>query len=248
MSLPPLPPPPVEPPLPAPPPAEPGFPAPPPGEPGPPPAGPPGRSRRPWYRRVLRAVLLGLLTGLGAATAVVFWVSGSVGPAPSRAEVCREVPPPALATTRLGVALAVVCENIDGYLGLPLGGTDGFEGAFVAPLPPSDPSHPRPQYLVWDSDGCSAPVLGSGPFDFSLACNRHDFGWRNLKNAHDADAPVWHVGNKDRVDAGFLYDMRVRCAAVPVFWRIGCDTTARVYYTAVRLNPSGVEALPGSRG
>jgi hypothetical protein len=53
------------------------------------------------------------------------------------------------------------------------------------------------------------------------------------------------VDNKDRVDAGFLYDMRTRCAAVPVIFRIGCDTTARIYYTAVRLNPSGVQGLPG---
>jgi hypothetical protein len=197
---------------------------------------------------VVTAVLAGLATGLAAAFAVVFWVSSNVGPAPTRADVCREVQPPALADTRLGVALEVVCTGIDTHLDLPLGGTDGFEGVFVKPLPPSDPATPRPDYLLWDSDGCSAPVLGSGPFDFSLACNRHDFGWRNLKNAHDTDSPTWHVDNKDRVDAGFLYDMRVRCAAVATFWRIGCDPTARVYYTAVRLNPSGVEGLPGRSG
>jgi len=206
--------------------------------------------RRPWYRRVLRAVGLGLLTGLAVAFAVVFWVSSNVGPAPEHANVCREVPIPVLAQERadLGVELQTVCGDIDLHLELPLGGTNGFEGAFVKPLPPSNPSEPRPAYLVWDSDGCSAPVLGSGPFDFTLACSRHDFGWRNLKNVHEPDSPVWHVTNKDRVDAGFLYDMRVRCAAMPAFWRIGCDTTARVYYTAVRLNPSGVEGLPGRQG
>ncbi|MCB2224947.1 MAG: phospholipase [Actinobacteria bacterium] len=208
----------------------------------------PADAARPWYRRVLRAVGLGLLSGLALAFGVVFWVSSNVGPAPERAEVCREVPIPVLGSDRGGVELQTVCVGIDTHLELPLGGTDGFEGAFVAPLPPSDPLEPRPPYLVWDSDGCSAPVLGAGPFDFTLACSRHDFGWRNLKNIHDADSPVWHVGNKDRVDAGFLYDMRVRCAAMPVFWRIGCDTTARVYYTAVRLNPSGVQGLPGRQG
>jgi hypothetical protein len=196
---------------------------------------------------VLRAVGLGLLSGLTIAFAVVFWVSSHVGPAPERAEVCREVPIPVLGEERadLGVALRTVCHGIDVHLDLPLGGLAGFEGAFVKPLPPSDPSEPRPPYLVWESDGCSAPVLGSGPFDFTLACERHDFGWRNLKHVHNGDSPVWHVGNKDRVDAGFLYDMRVRCAAVSAVWRIGCDTTARVYYTAVRLNPSGVAGLPG---
>lgn len=206
------------------------------------------KKKRPWYRRVLRAVGLGLLSGLTIAFAVVFWVSSNVGPAPESANVCREVPIPVLTEERLGVELRTVCGDIDLHLNLPLGGTNGFEGVFSKPLPPSDPSEPRPPYLVWESDGCSAPVLGSGPFDFSLACSRHDFGWRNLKNVHESDSPVWHISNKDRVDAGFLYDMRMRCAAMPAFWRIGCDTTARVYYTAVRLNPSGVVGLPGRNG
>jgi len=214
--------------------------------PAPPPVHP--EETRPWYRRVLRAVGLGFGTGLTVASVVVFWVSSNVGPAPDRADVCREVPIPVLGEDRMGVELRTVCGDIDLHLNLPLGGTAGFEGAFSKPLPPSDPTEPRPAYLVWDSDGCSAPVLGSGPFDFSLACSRHDFGWRNLKNVHDFESPVWHISNKDRVDAGFLYDMRVRCAAMPAFWRIGCDTTARVYYTAVRLNPSGVEGLPGRSG
>jgi hypothetical protein len=221
------------------------------GAPAPPPVQPPAAAapaRRPWYRKVIRAVGLGTLSGLAVAFSVVFWVSSNVGPAPARANVCREVPVPVLGEQRLGVELRTVCTDIDVHLSLPLGGTDGFEGAFQKPMPPSDPAEPRPEYLVWDSDGCSAPVLGAGPFDFTLACSRHDFGWRNLKAVHDPASPVWHVGNKDRVDAGFLYDMRVRCSAVSAVWRIGCDTTARVYYTAVRLNPSGVEGLPGRGG
>ena len=91
-------------------------------------------------------------------------------------------------------------------------------------------------------------MLGRGPFDFSIACGRHDFGWRNLKEYHDDQAPMWHVANKDRVDAGFLYDMRSRCSAMSALNRIACDTTARIYYTAVRLNPSGVSGLPGRGG
>jgi hypothetical protein len=160
--------------------------------------------------------------------------------------VCRDVPSPELDTPVAGtVRLEVVCEDIDSTLELPLNGADGFEAVFKKPEPPSDPSVVKPEYLVWESDGCSAPVLGSGPFDFSIACGRHDFGWRNLKAIDSDDVPVWHVENKDRVDAGFLYDMRGRCASVPTVLRIGCDTTARVYYTAVRLNPSGVSGLPG---
>ena len=52
-------------------------------------------------------------------------------------------------------------------------------------------------------------------------------------------------GQQGPGDAGFLWDMRTRCAAFDGITRLGCDTTARVYYTAVRLNPSGVSGLPG---
>ena len=193
----------------------------------------------------MRAIGLGTLTGIAAVIVLAYWVSGSVGPAPAAADVCKEVPGPVLEEPIGLVKLREVCTGIDFRLDIALGGVDGFEGEFRKPEPPSDPATPRPDYLVWESDGCSAPVLGRGPFDFALACNRHDFGWRNLKEYDDDDAPVWQVDNKDRVDAGFLHDMRTRCAAVPVIFRIGCDTTARIYYTAVRLNPSGVQGLPG---
>lgn len=230
-------------------------PAPPPPPPPPPPSGPGDaastdpsaeRQRRSWPRRVLRAVLLGLGSGLVAAIAFVFWVSGSVGPAPESAEVCREVPSDALDDpTPPGVEVAIVCGDIDTNLNRALGGIDGFEGVFRAPDPPSAPQTVRPDYLVWETDGCSAPVIGAGPFDFTLACTRHDFGWRNLKEFDSESAPIWQVDNKDRVDAGFLYDMRAQCSSIPALIRFGCDTTARIYYTAVRLNPAGVEALPG---
>jgi len=216
--------------------------------PPPPPPPPPeeAKAARPGWRRVLRAVLGGLLTGLLASVVMlVVLVSGPVGPAPERAEVCRQVADDALDDPVAGVELSVVCDDIDGNLNLALGGVDGFEGVFKAPDPPSGPGTRRPDYLVWESDGCSAPVLGSGPFDFTLACTRHDFGWRNLKEFHRDSAPMWQIDNKDRVDAGFLYDMRVRCSSLPSLVRVGCDTTARVYYTAVRLNPSGVAGLPG---
>lgn len=195
-----------------------------------------------------RAILLGLLTGTITVIGLAYLVSGSVGPNPPAADVCAEVADPVLDEPIGGVTLNTVCQAIDIRLDEPISGTDGFEGDFRYDGPPSDPAKPRPAYLVWESDGCSAPVLGRGPFDFTLACNRHDFGWRNLKNIDDDQVPTWQVENKDRVDAGFLHDMRIRCAAVPVVVRIGCDTTARVYYTAVRLNPSGVSGIPGGDG
>ena len=196
---------------------------------------------------MLGAAVTGLLTGFVALAVVVLLLTAGLGPRPEAADVCAEVAPPELEDPAApGVALSTVCGDIDTNLDLPLGGGTGFEAVVMAPRPPGDPATTRPAYLVWDTDGCSAPVLGAGPFDFTLACTRHDFGWRNLKAYDEPEAvPIWHVGNKDRVDAGFLYDMRGRCTSVPTVLRIGCYTTARVYYTAVRLNPSGVSGLPG---
>lgn len=212
---------------------------------------PPGRHRFPEeprrprrLRRFLQAAGLGVMCGLAAAVALAYLVTGSIGPPPAAADVCDRVGSEGLTLPYAGVNVGVVCTDIDTDLSLPLGGAGGFEAVLKAPSPPAGPDTFHPAYLVWESDGCSAPVIGSGPFDFSLACRRHDFGWRNLKAIHSGEVPVWVVDNKDRVDAGFLWDMRTRCAGLSPILRIGCDTTARIYYSAVRLNPSGVQGLP----
>jgi len=213
--------------------------------PPPPPPPPQERPRRRW-RRVLRAVAMGIVTGLAAALALSFAMTASIGPPPASADVCHQLDTAILGRAyRGGATIELACHDVDIDLTLPLGGPDGFEAIWKAPQPPADAATPHPGYLVWETDGCSAPVLGSGPFDFTLACTRHDFGWRNLKALDGSGAPVWHIDNKDRVDAGFLWDMRTRCAAFDGITRLACDTTARVYYTAVRLNPSGVSGLPG---
>jgi hypothetical protein len=193
----------------------------------------------------VRTLLLGLVTGMGGGLSLVYAYTGSISTdPPPPADVCADLDAADLdALGPRGVKMADYCDGIDVHLNLQLRGTDGFEGAFVQPEPPSDPAEPRPDFLVWESDGCSAPVVGSGPFDFTLACNRHDFGWRNLRGLDRGDTPLWHIGNKDRVDAGFLVDMRTRCASLSGLSRMGCDTTARVYYTAVRLNSAGVRDL-----
>ena len=43
-----------------------------------------------------------------------------------------------------GVPVDMYCVDVDDHLNLPLGGSFGFEAAFVQPRPPSDPVQPRP--------------------------------------------------------------------------------------------------------
>lgn len=95
-----------------------------------------------------------------------------------------------------------------------------------------DPRHDA--RLVWDSDGCSAPVFGNAgkTYDFTSACRRHDFGYRNLKRIDGGKH--WDETVRERVDRVFLADMRRDCAARPTAQRTACGRWANLYFAAVR--------------
>ncbi len=88
-------------------------------------------------------------------------------------------------------------------------------------------SDPR---LDFSTDLCTAPVLGSsGPtYDFTEACLRHDFGYRNYGPLGTLD------GLRRSVDERFLADMRESCLARPGEQVIRCLGWARAYYRGVR--------------
>lgn len=92
----------------------------------------------------------------------------------------------------------------------------------------------RDSRLDWDSDGCSAPLTGSTgrSFDFTSACRRHDFGYRNLKRLDNGRH--WGSRLRARIDRVFLADMRAGCASRPRGQRTSCRSWARIYYAAVR--------------
>lgn len=88
-------------------------------------------------------------------------------------------------------------------------------------------------WLDWSTDGCSAPLVGDRgrTFDFTWACRRHDFAYRNLRRI---GPPHWSATARDRADARFLEDMRDSCAARRASQRAGCERWAAVYHGAVR--------------
>ena len=115
---------------------------------------------------------------------------------------------------------------------------------------------PRPidRPLDWSTDQCSAPLIGSTgrSFDFTAACLRHDFGYRNYKmldrtyncpQRPDGEACAegtwtygrwWNASNRARLDAQFKKDLFGHCASRPVWDRPTCRAWATTFYSAVR--------------
>jgi hypothetical protein len=90
----------------------------------------------------------------------------------------------------------------------------------------------------WSSDQCSAPFpirkYSQNPFNwqFHLACDRHDFGYRNyIGQGRCTNKP--NGGTRKKIDNQFLSDLHLYiCAKVKN--KKGCNVLAQVYYRAVR--------------
>jgi hypothetical protein len=112
--------------------------------------------------------------------------------------------------------------------------------AFQAIKGSEEAQDPRMDY---SDDGCSAPVTGSrgASYDFTEACERHDFGYRNAKRLGLFD------GYKRRIDAVFARDMYSSCEDRFVLYRKHCRFMAAIYYAGVR-GAGGHCDLPGPVG
>jgi len=88
----------------------------------------------------------------------------------------------------------------------------------------------RDPRLDWSTDRCSAPLVGSRgqSFDFTDACRRHDFGYRNYGRLGLFEA------RRRAVDERFLADMRDHCATRPRWEMVRCLAWARTFYLGVR--------------
>ncbi|MEH1124515.1 phospholipase [Micromonospora sp. CPCC 206061] len=80
----------------------------------------------------------------------------------------------------------------------------------------------------WSTDYCSSSPDNPLGFDFRLSCHRHDFGYRNYKDAGQFDA------NKARVDSAFYSDLKRKCGTYNVAVRPACLSLAWTYYQAVK--------------
>ncbi|HEY7628579.1 MAG TPA: phospholipase A2 [Ilumatobacteraceae bacterium] len=93
-------------------------------------------------------------------------------------------------------------------------------------------------WFDWSTDFCSAPLVGNTgrTFNFTNACRRHDFGYRNL---HLLDQRYgrghWTSSSRKRVDQQFLEDMRDHCYGRRWWDEPTCLAWAQTFYSAVRV-------------
>jgi hypothetical protein len=94
------------------------------------------------------------------------------------------------------------------------------------------------QWFDWSTDFCSAPLVGNTgrSFNFTNACRRHDFGYRNL---HLLDRRYsggnWNSLTRRRVDLQFLADMKAHCWSRPWYDAPTCFAWAETFYAGVRV-------------
>ena len=95
-------------------------------------------------------------------------------------------------------------------------------------------SSTRDARLDWSTDGCSVPLIKSTgrTFDFTDACHRHDFGYRNFKVLNNGK--WWTSALRHRIDRVFHADMYKDCATRTKTTRNICRAWARTFYRAVR--------------
>ena len=86
-------------------------------------------------------------------------------------------------------------------------------------------------HLDWTTDGCSAPVVGNEgrSFNFTHACVRHDFGYRNAKKLGQFNEIV-----RTKLDEQFHRDLESSCAPQVRTRKIRCLMWAETFYVAVR--------------
>lgn len=92
----------------------------------------------------------------------------------------------------------------------------------------------RDPRLDWTTDGCSAPVVGSTgrTFDFTNACHRHDFGYRNFKKL--SNGRWWTPSMRKRIDNVFYKDMLHDCNQRVKSMKRLCRAWAKTFHRAVR--------------
>ena len=95
-------------------------------------------------------------------------------------------------------------------------------------------------WFDWSTDYCSAPLVGNTgiSFNFTDACRRHDFGYRNLQlldRRYGSPGFYWNHASRLTVDQQLLTDARNHCARRVIALRPSCFIWAQTFYLGVRI-------------
>lgn len=94
-------------------------------------------------------------------------------------------------------------------------------------------------WFDWSNDLCSAPLVGNTgrTFNFSDACRRHDFGYRNTKllDQRYGHGSYWNGDSRKRIDTQFLADLKRHCKNRRLIDQPTCYSWAYTFYTTVRV-------------
>lgn len=99
---------------------------------------------------------------------------------------------------------------------------------------------PGDTWFEWETDLCSAPLVGSTgrSFNFNEPCRRHDFAYRNtqlLERRYGGNGTYWNGASRKRIDRQLLADTKAHCSSRRLFDRPACYSWAYTFYRAVRV-------------
>ncbi|MFE3443345.1 phospholipase A2 [Nocardia sp. NPDC059180] len=99
--------------------------------------------------------------------------------------------------------------------------------------------------IDWSSDGCTGVTNKPlGRYDFTHACERHDFAYQNFRRQGRYNQP----GLKQRFDNRFHDDMLSVCAGFDFVDRKTCQTSADTYWEFVTGRFGPAEPPAGNAG
>lgn len=89
--------------------------------------------------------------------------------------------------------------------------------------------------LINPTGGCSVPGEGR-PFDFTVACQAHDYGYDLLRYAERTGHPL-DAAARTGIDTRFAADLRTQCVATTTGTQLAaCTATADVFRAGVGFN------------
>lgn len=98
-----------------------------------------------------------------------------------------------------------------------------------------------PSKCIWSTDNCTSSPDRPFGFNFKPSCQRHDFGYHNLRKLRRLNKKM-----RKRVDVAFKQDLYDYCSTMDKR-AYDCSTMADLYYVAVRIFGGKIQDIRDAR-